>query len=108
VSDWSCLRDGLHVYCATESDGGADQLQLRQSDKLCTAGSVALQVGRGGRALVVGGQPSIAKSMYGQGMYGPGPMYGPMYGYPKAGGPHPPGLRETPPIKFTEVSVLVA
>jgi hypothetical protein len=57
---------------------------------------------------VVGGQPSIAESMYGQGMYGAVPMYGPMYGYPKAEGPYPPGLREREPapIKFTEVSVL--
>lgn len=55
---------------------------------------------------MVGGQPLIAESMYGQGMYGPGPMYGPMYGYPKAEAPYPSGLREPAPIKFTEVSVL--
>jgi hypothetical protein len=108
VGDWSCLRDCLHVFWATVLTGTACAFQLSISDKLCTSGSVALQVGRGGGALVVGGQPSIAESMYGQGMYGAGPMYGPMYGYPKAEGPYPPGLREREPapVKFTEASVL--
>ncbi|WIA12959.1 hypothetical protein OEZ85_006574 [Tetradesmus obliquus] len=66
-----------------------------------------VQVGRGGRALVVGGQPLIAEFMYGQGMYGPGPMYGPMYGYPKAEAPYPSGLREPAPIKFTEGKLFI-